>query len=162
MASIWWAAWKVIAHYLTGNLKARKRVKYVKKLLDECGIDGERVAMYNMSSAQGQRFAEAAREMTERIKALGPNPAKQGSGVRGQVSGLAEPRTLKPDPKKGVKMIVANRKPFEEIMEMLRPYKKILLIGCNECVTVCSVGGTKEVEVLASEYASRGEKKASC
>ena len=63
-------------HYLTGNLKARKRVEYVKKLLDECGIGGERVAMYNLSSAQGQRFAEVAREMTEKIKALGPNPAK--------------------------------------------------------------------------------------
>ena len=48
-------------------------------------------------------------------------------------------------------MIVANRKPFEEIMNMLKPYTKILLLGCNECVTVCSVGGQKEVEVLASE-----------
>jgi F420-non-reducing hydrogenase iron-sulfur subunit len=66
-------------HYLTGNLKARKRVEYVKKLLDECGIGGERVAMYNLSSAQGQRFAEFAREMTERIKILGPNPAKNNN-----------------------------------------------------------------------------------
>jgi len=36
-------------------------------------------------------------------------------------------------------------------MKMLAPYTKILLVACNECVTVCSVGGTKEVEVLASE-----------
>jgi len=64
-------------HYLTGNLKARKRVEYVKKLLDECGIGSERVAMYNLSSAQGQRFAEIAREMGERIKGLGPNPIKR-------------------------------------------------------------------------------------
>lgn len=71
-------------HYLTGNLKARKRVEYTKKLLDECGIGGERVAMYNLSSAQGQRFAEIAREMGEKIKTLGPNPAKQGSGIRSQ------------------------------------------------------------------------------
>jgi len=78
-------------HYLTGNLKARKRVEYVKKLLDECGIGGERVSMYNLSSAQGQRFAEVAREMTEKIMALGPNPVKQGSGARGQVSGLPNP-----------------------------------------------------------------------
>jgi F420-non-reducing hydrogenase iron-sulfur subunit len=35
--------------------------------------------MYNMSSAQGQRFAEAAREMTEKIKAQGPNPAKHNN-----------------------------------------------------------------------------------
>ncbi len=48
-------------------------------------------------------------------------------------------------------MIVANRKPFEEIIEMLKPYTRILLLGCNECVTVCATGGTKEVAVLASE-----------
>jgi coenzyme F420-reducing hydrogenase delta subunit len=70
-------------HYLTGNLKARKRVAYVKKLLDECGIGGQRIAMYNMSSAQGQRFAEAAREMTEKIKELRPNPGSKTSGVTG-------------------------------------------------------------------------------
>jgi len=48
-------------------------------------------------------------------------------------------------------MIVANRKSLEEILEMIRPYKKILLLGCNECVTVCAVGGQREVGVLASE-----------
>ncbi len=48
-------------------------------------------------------------------------------------------------------MIIADRKPFEEIMRMLEPYTKILLIGCNECVTVCSAGGAKEVAILASE-----------
>ena len=64
-------------HYLVGNLRARKRVEYVKHLLDECGTGGERVAMYNLSSAQGQRFAEIAREMTEKIKELGPSPARK-------------------------------------------------------------------------------------
>ena len=48
-------------------------------------------------------------------------------------------------------MIVADRKPFEEIIEMLKPYSSILLLGCNECVTVCAAGGAKEVAVLASE-----------
>jgi F420-non-reducing hydrogenase iron-sulfur subunit len=64
-------------HYLRGNLRARKRVEYVKILLEESGIGGERVAMHNLSSAQGQRFAEIAREMTDRIRALGPNPARK-------------------------------------------------------------------------------------
>ncbi len=67
-------------HYLAGNLRARKRVGYAKQLLDECGTGGERVAMYNLSSAQGQRFAEIAREMTDRIRGLGPNPAKKKEG----------------------------------------------------------------------------------
>ena len=48
-------------------------------------------------------------------------------------------------------MIVGNRKPLDEILEMVKPYKKILLLGCRECVTVCAVGGEREVGVLASE-----------
>ncbi len=56
-------------------------------------------------------------------------------------------------------MIAANRKPFEEIVELIRPYKKIVLLGCNECVTVCAVGGAKEVEVLASELRMYREKE---
>ncbi len=56
-------------------------------------------------------------------------------------------------------MIVANRKPFEEIVEMVKPYKSILLLGCNECVTVCAAGGAKEVAVLASELRLHREKE---
>jgi len=47
-------------------------------------------------------------------------------------------------------MITAERKPMEELIEYLRPYSRILLVGCNECVTVCSVGGRKEVGFLSS------------
>lgn len=47
-------------------------------------------------------------------------------------------------------MIVAEKKPIEEIIEKIRDYNKILLLGCNECVTVCEAGGKKEVGVLAS------------
>ena len=65
-------------HFLRGNLRAKKRVAEARALLDECGVGGERVAMYNLSSAQGQRFAEISREMTEKVRQLGPNPAKRG------------------------------------------------------------------------------------
>ncbi len=61
-------------HYLTGNLKAKKRVAYVKKVLEDIGMEPERVEMYNLSAAQGTRFAEIAREFTERILDLGPSP----------------------------------------------------------------------------------------
>jgi coenzyme F420-reducing hydrogenase delta subunit len=59
-------------HYLTGNLRARKRVSYVKRLLAEVGIEPERVDMFNLSSAMGGRFAEIVEEMTARAKELGP------------------------------------------------------------------------------------------
>lgn len=65
-------------HYLTGNLRARKRVEYTKKILDEVGIGGDRLEMYNMSAAQGPRFVEVANEMADRIKKLGPSPIKEG------------------------------------------------------------------------------------
>ncbi|MBN2039752.1 MAG: methylenetetrahydrofolate reductase C-terminal domain-containing protein [Spirochaetes bacterium] len=48
-------------------------------------------------------------------------------------------------------MIVGDRKPIEEIKEMLTPYKKILLVGCGTCISVCMTGGEKEVGILASE-----------
>ncbi len=63
-------------HFLKGNLRARKRIEYVKTLLEETGIGSDRVEMYNLSSSQGPKFAEIAREMTEKIRALGPSPIK--------------------------------------------------------------------------------------
>ena len=47
-------------------------------------------------------------------------------------------------------MIVAEQKPIEEIIDEIKGYNKILIAGCNECVTVCEAGGKKEVAVLAS------------
>lgn len=47
-------------------------------------------------------------------------------------------------------MIVAEIKPFEEIKDMLKNYKKILVLGCGSCTTVCLSGGRRQVELLAA------------
>ena len=47
-------------------------------------------------------------------------------------------------------MIVADRKPINEILDMIKDCNRILIIGCKGCVTVCNVGGSKEVGILAS------------
>ncbi|MBI2857437.1 MAG: methylenetetrahydrofolate reductase C-terminal domain-containing protein [Chloroflexi bacterium] len=47
-------------------------------------------------------------------------------------------------------MIVAEQKPLEKIQAMIKPFNKVLIMGCGTCVTVCAAGGQKEVEVLAS------------
>ncbi len=62
--------------FQAGNLKAKKRVAYVKELLKSIGLEPERVAMYNMSSGEGPRFAEVAREFTEIIRNVGPSPVR--------------------------------------------------------------------------------------
>lgn len=60
-------------------------------------------------------------------------------------------------------MIIAKQKPIEEIRAEIAPYDRILILGCNECVTVCEAGGKKEVEVLASalrlHFMAAGEDK---
>jgi len=64
-------------HFLTGNLKAKRKVQYVKKVLEEIGVEPGRVEMYNLSSGEGPRFAQIAKEMVDRIKELGPTPVKE-------------------------------------------------------------------------------------
>jgi ferredoxin len=43
-----------------------------------------------------------------------------------------------------------DHKTIEEIIETTRNFKRLLILGCNECVTVCEAGGKKEVGILAS------------
>ncbi len=69
-------------HFVEGNLNARRRVQYTARLLEQIGLGGERVAMVNLSSAMGARFAELVTEMTERIRKLGPNPLNTTSPGR--------------------------------------------------------------------------------
>jgi F420-non-reducing hydrogenase iron-sulfur subunit len=52
-------------------------VQYLKRLLDEIGLGGERLEMATLSSAEGARFAQIATDMTERIRQLGPSPLRQ-------------------------------------------------------------------------------------
>jgi coenzyme F420-reducing hydrogenase delta subunit len=67
-------------HFLRGNLRAKKRVGHVKRILAALGINPERLQMYNLSAAMGGRFVEIAQEMTERVRALGPSPVTTGEG----------------------------------------------------------------------------------
>ncbi|MBW8014894.1 MAG: hypothetical protein FVQ82_01790 [Planctomycetes bacterium] len=55
-------------------------------------------------------------------------------------------------------MIVADRKPLDEILESIKDYKKIMLMACGGCVTICFSGGTKAAELLASQIKMAREK----
>ena len=57
-------------------MAAERRVSYVKGLLGQIGLGGERLEMVFLSSAEGKRWAEIATEMTDRIRELGPNPLR--------------------------------------------------------------------------------------
>jgi F420-non-reducing hydrogenase iron-sulfur subunit len=67
-------------HYLEGNLNARRRVEHGRALLQQVGLEPERLRMVNMSSAMAGRFAEVATEISEEIARLGPNPLSDSAG----------------------------------------------------------------------------------
>ena len=54
-------------------------------------------------------------------------------------------------------MIVARRKNIPELVDILKGQKKILMLGCGTCVTVCLAGGEREVSINALGAAHRLE-----
>ena len=74
-------------HYNEGNFRARERVEYVRTLLEEIGMEGDRVRMYNLSSGEGPTFAAYAKEMTEHIISLGPSPLAKNINTKKDMKG---------------------------------------------------------------------------
>lgn len=66
-------------HYEVGSQKTEKKVELAKMLLKEYGIEPERLEMFNMVYIEGDKFAEAAQMMTEKIEKLGPLQLEGGS-----------------------------------------------------------------------------------
>ena len=64
-------------HYLTGNYKSQKRFEYVKYMLEQMGLEPDRVWLEWVSASEGAKWAETVRAFTERIRELGPNPLKK-------------------------------------------------------------------------------------
>jgi len=61
-------------HFVNGNMRAKKRVAYVREILNQLGIEQDRVQMFNIAASDAPEFARVAQMMTDTIRALGPNP----------------------------------------------------------------------------------------
>jgi len=59
-------------HYINGNVKTIRRFKLLQNLLDEFGIEKERVRLEWVSASEGGRYASIVESMTEEIRTLGP------------------------------------------------------------------------------------------
>jgi len=59
-------------HYINGNVKTVRRFKLLQKLLDEFGIERERVRLEWVSASEGGKYARIVESMTEEIRSLGP------------------------------------------------------------------------------------------
>lgn len=63
-------------HYQSGNYKTNRRIKLLKKLLKEMGIEPERVRFEYISASEGVKFAQVVTDFVNELKKLGPNPLK--------------------------------------------------------------------------------------
>jgi F420-non-reducing hydrogenase iron-sulfur subunit len=62
--------------YIEGNIRAKKRVGWVKKILDEIGLDGKRLSLHNIASGDIDAAAKIIRQVVSDLKDLGPSPAR--------------------------------------------------------------------------------------
>ncbi len=59
-------------HYINGNCKAAGRMTALSAMLDQLGIERERVRLEWVSASESTRYAELIEEMTEQVRELGP------------------------------------------------------------------------------------------
>jgi coenzyme F420-reducing hydrogenase delta subunit len=64
-------------HHVHGNVRATKRLTHARRLLEEVGLEPERLGIFYMSGSQAHAFANAATQMTEQIRRLGPSPLRR-------------------------------------------------------------------------------------
>jgi coenzyme F420-reducing hydrogenase delta subunit len=64
-------------HHVHGNVRATKRLEYARQILEEIGLEGDRLGIFYMSGSQAHAFANAATQMTERVRRLGPSPLRK-------------------------------------------------------------------------------------
>jgi F420-non-reducing hydrogenase iron-sulfur subunit len=66
-------------HYTSGNFKAERRVLLLKKLLEQLGLEPERLRLEWISASEGEKFARVMEEMTQKLKELGPSPLRKSA-----------------------------------------------------------------------------------
>jgi F420-non-reducing hydrogenase iron-sulfur subunit len=68
-------------HYQSGNLKARRRVAILRSILEELGLDPDRVWLRWISASEGKLFADTIKEMVRVLKEKGPNPTREAWAI---------------------------------------------------------------------------------
>jgi coenzyme F420-reducing hydrogenase delta subunit len=69
-------------HYISGNLKAEKRVEQVKQWLKGAGIEPRRLRIEWASAGEGKKIAQIIDEFTNQLEKLGPNPLRKQVKVK--------------------------------------------------------------------------------
>jgi len=109
-------------HYVSGNLKAEKRMETTRKLLKLLGLGSERLRLEWISTSEGAKFAEVVREFTESIRKMGPNP------LRTEVDAKSS----------------ANTNTKEVISKALKKTNVQYCLECGKCSSSCPIAKVNE------------------
>lgn len=125
-------------HFVEGNLHAKARVNFAKEILNAIGVNGDRLEMFNISSAMAPQFVKIIEDMTARISKLGPAFPKKLT--------LTE-RRPEDSKREFLYQLVANlalKKPEKPIPvpEKLQEFGTVeqdikKCIGCKKCEEIC-------------------------
>jgi F420-non-reducing hydrogenase iron-sulfur subunit len=69
--------WPGDCHYINGNMKARRRVALLHEVIDQFGIDRERLWLRWVAASEGNMFVQVVEEMTAKLREMGPNPLRE-------------------------------------------------------------------------------------
>ncbi len=125
-------------HFVEGNLRAEQRVKFTKDLLDAIGFGGERLEMFFLSSSMAPRFVEIMKEMTEKIRKMGPS-LKEKKKLTELKPGMTKREFLYEMLRNLASKMPEKPIPVpEELEEFGRiDYSLAKCIGCRRCGEVC-------------------------
>lgn len=59
-------------HYVSGNCRASGRIRLLERMMADMGLEPERLRLEWISAQEAEKFAQVAREMTEKVRAIGP------------------------------------------------------------------------------------------
>jgi F420-non-reducing hydrogenase iron-sulfur subunit len=77
-------------HYITGNFHTEKRVRLMKKLLEDAGVDPTRLRLEWVSASEGEKFSKVVTEFTDKVRSLGPSNVKKDETVKAKVAAADE------------------------------------------------------------------------
>ncbi len=69
-------------HYINTNYKTMGRFPLLMNMLDQFGIERERVRLEWVSASEGERLGQLVAEMTEQVRRLGPLKWKETVGIK--------------------------------------------------------------------------------
>jgi F420-non-reducing hydrogenase iron-sulfur subunit len=73
-------------HYISGNYYTEKRVRLMKKLLEDAGVDPTRLRLEWVSASEGEKFSKVVTEFTDHIRNLGPSAVKKQESAKAKVT----------------------------------------------------------------------------